>query len=213
NVGYEKEISLTKALVILVAIIAALLVIGTFVGNKFFWNKFDSTQNKADITMKNAEMLVKQKPKDAIAYAVLGIEYLKRGKTDEAIENLEKAHKMNDKHLGIMFNLGLAYKTANKNDKALAEFSDVLKRERYHFLAIVNTADIYVQEKQFDKALPYLATALQLQPGAADVWLLQAQAYAGADKKDLALKSVDKALKFVPDYKEALELKEKLSGK
>ncbi|MCL4439617.1 MAG: hypothetical protein M1609_03180, partial [Firmicutes bacterium] len=123
NIGYEKEITLKQALVILVGVIVVLFVVGTFVGNKFFWNKFDKTANKVDLMMKNAENLVKQKPKDALAHAVLGLEYMKRGQTDEAIKELEIANKMNSKHLGILFNLGLAYKTAAKNDEALVEFN------------------------------------------------------------------------------------------
>ncbi|MCL4439616.1 MAG: tetratricopeptide repeat protein, partial [Firmicutes bacterium] len=72
--------------------------------------------------------------------------------------------------------------------------------------------DIYKQKKQYGKALSYFDRALKIEPGAADVWLLQAETYKDMDKKDMALQSVDKALRFVPDYKEALELKSKLGG-
>lgn len=70
-----------------------------------------------------------------------------------------------------------------------------------HFSSIV----LSLQNKDFEKALELLHPALQAAPQNAQLWAMQATAYAGEGHKKEALASFRNALKISPDYLPALE--------
>lgn len=89
----------------------------------------------------------------------------------------------------------------------------IVKENPFHFLGIVNLGVLYDQKNKFQQALQMYERALQINPGAADVYLLRGQTYAHMGDKQKALENINQALRFVPDYKEALDAKKEIESK
>lgn len=211
QVPSEKEIPLFKAVLVITLIVAVCLAIGLFVGYRFFWNQFEK-EGMQEIQLKNAEELVKKAPDNAMAYANMGLQYLSAGENEKAVQQLEKAYELDNKHIGIRFNLGLAYRESNQPDKALPILDGVVKENPYHFLGIVNLGVVYDQQGEYKKAEEMYKKALVINPGAADVFFLLGKTYAQMGDKQKALENIDQALRFVPDYDEALAAKKEIEG-
>lgn len=212
NYSNEAQITLRKALIILLGVVAVVVAIGLTVGYVFFWNQFDH-RTAADLRLQAIEKYTAKNAKNPVAHASLGLEYLRRSKTKEAIAELEKAYKLDSKNIGIKFSLGLAYSEVKEYDKARPLLEAVVQQNPVHFLGQVNLGLLYYNTKQYDKALKCFNQALTVNNGAADVLVLRANTYAALGKKDLALQDIDKALRYVPGYKDALDAKAKISGK
>lgn len=207
----EKELSLGKALLILALSLVLIVSAGLFVGYKFFWNQYEQV-TVDDIQLKAAMDVVKKDPKDPRGHLALGYQYLRRGEKDKALREYQEAQKLaKPDDLSVLFNLGLAYKEIGKKDEAISYLEKVVKKNKWHFLAQYNLALLYADKKEYEKSLKAFEIALRLESGAADVLVSRARVYKDMGEIAKARADVEKALKFVPDYQEALQLKQELA--
>lgn len=207
----EAEISLKKALVIIVAALLVFLSGGYAVGKVFFWNQFPK-ENLENLKIKSAKEVIKQNPKDYKSHLGLGAEYLYLEKYEEALKEYKIAEKLAPKdYMPVKLNLGLVYVQLKKYDLAIKNLEIVIKKNPIQFEAYVNLGYAYEGKNDYKKALKVYEEALKVEPGAADVKVSKALVYEKMGNKKEALKSINDALKFVPDYKEWLEIKARLT--
>lgn len=206
----EKELSLGKALLIVGLSLFLIIGAGLFVGYRFFWNQYEQL-TVDDVQFKAAQELVKKDPKDPKNRLALGYQYLRRGEKEKALKEYQEAQKLaKPDDLAVLFNLGLAYKEIGKKEDAIKHFEKVVQKNKWHFLAQYNLALLYAEKKEYDKSLQAFEIALRLESGAADVLTSRARVYREMGEMAKARADVEKALKFVPDYQEALQLKQEL---
>lgn len=210
NIKTEREISVKSAVVIIGITIIGVIIVGLTIGYTFFWNKFD-TRTKIDRDLERIEQTVKARPKDARAHVALGNQLLARGDKKEALKEFKKAYELDKKDEVARFALGFGYRETGEYDKAIKMLEPLIKDRPFYFLAQYNLGVAYFQTKQYDKAVKAYKMAIHVESGAADVYLELAKAYAALGKKKDALESVNQALKFVPDYQEALDFKKSLN--
>lgn len=212
NHSAEAHISLKKAMVIIIGTMAVVIAIGLAVGYKFFWNQFDTT-TKVDREMAMVQDVLKKYPNNPVAHLQAGLQYIARGDNKKALDELEKAYKLDKNNVTVRLYLGIVYKDDKQLDKAQNLLSGVVKDNPVNILGLVNLGTVYHEKKDYKNALEKFNLAIGLNPGAADIFVLRAKTYAAMGQKDKALADVDKALKFVPDYQEALDAKKEISGK
>lgn len=211
NYSAEAHISVKKAMVIILVTVVVVIAIGLAVGYKFFWNQFDTT-NKAEREMAIVQDVLKKYPNNPVAHVQVGLQYIARGDNKKAIEALEKAYNLDKNNIAARLYLGIAYKDEKQLDKAMNLLTGVVKDNPVNILGLVNLGSVYYEKKDYKNALEKFTSAVVLNPGAADILVLRAKTYAALGQKDKALADVDKALKFVPDYQEALDAKKEISG-
>lgn len=212
NYSAEAQISLKKAIMIIVVSVAAVVAIGLAVGYKFFWNQFDTT-TRFDQEMAAIQDTVKKNPKNPMAHLQMALKYIAMGDNKKAIKELETSYQLDKKSQVTRLYLGIVYKQEKKYDEALKYLSGVIKENPFNFLALVNLGAAQYETGTYQKALDNFNAALKINPGAADVLLLRGKTYAAMGNKDKALADIDKALRFVPDYQEALDAKKEITGK
>lgn len=207
-----KQVSIKQAITVVLVAVTLVLGIGIAVGYSFFWDQYEKVTLE-DIQLENALKAVEKAPKDPKAHVALGYQYLKRNDTKKAIAEYEKAQKLaGPEDIITLLNLGIAYKEIGEKEKAIQNLEKVIKINQWHFIAQYNLAILYGDTKQYKKSLETFGIALQLEPGAADVLVSRARVYLSNGEFDKALVDVDKALRFVPDYQEAIELRKEIQN-
>lgn len=204
--GYERRIKLKSAIIIIIVIFVATTIIGMFIGSAFFWNP-SKTSTIEEGDFERIQKMVKANPNNPDARVALGFQLLARNRKSEGLKEFQKAFDLSPESEKTRFGLGFAYRDTGNDQKAVEILEPLVKEYSFHFLAQCNLGLAYHNLKQYDKAIKNYQSALRIDPGAADVYLELARIYAKTGKKDEALRNVEQALKYVPDYQEALSFK------
>lgn len=202
----EREIPLKKALLIIASTVVMLVVVGLAVGYGFFWNQYDQV-TKADVELQGLRDLVKKDPKNYKGYLAIGNYYLRNGDTDQALKEFKKAEDVKKGDLLVNFNIGLAYIDLKQYDKAITLMEPLAKKNLFNFDAQYYTGAAYYLKGDMDQSIKYFQNALMFNEASADtnVWL--GKCYYKKGDRTKALEHVNKALRMVPDYDEALAVK------
>lgn len=211
NYSSEAQISMKKAVIIILMTIVVVVAIGFVVGYRFFWDQYP-TITKADKEMTLAQETLKKYPNNPVAHVQMALRYLSMGDNKKAIEGLEKAYKLDKKNIPARLYLGIAYKEDKRYDEAEKLLLEIVKENPVNLLGVVNLGMVRYEKKDYKKALESFDSAITINPGAADIYVLRGKTFAAMGKKDKALADIDKALKFVPDFQEALDAKKEIAG-
>jgi len=98
------------------------------------------------------------------------------------------------------------------SEKALEEIKEVVEQESFFVPARILYSELLASQKNYDEALAEIQAVLKIMPAAADIYLEEAKIYLAKGDKEKALESISKAIKMVPDYQEALDLKSQING-
>ena len=143
----------------------------------------------------------------------LGEAYAAAGKNQEAIEQFNAALKLDGKHMGAWLDLGMvamidearrrgqlatSQKSSKLTDTGAMRYSDA-RREQ----ALFNLGNIALNKNDYEKAIGYFKEALRIRKDASDTYLLLARAFVGLEDTDSALKYVEYALAFDPNFAQA----------
>lgn len=207
----EKEISIKVAAAVIIIVLGILLSAGYLVGLEFFWKPVTPPDPYAyEISM--AEQKVKADPKNIKNQLLLSYAYLRKGDGASSLKVLKEAEKQEPKNKQIAYNLGLSYLSIKDYQQAIKYLEPQVKGGIIDFDLNYNLGRAYLESKQYSKAVERLISCTIIEPGAADAYLLLSEAYLGQGDKVNATKSVNKALKLVPEYPEAKKLLAKING-
>ena len=126
-------------------------------------------------------------PRDAAAYASLGVVLAKQQKYPEAVTAYKKALSLDPRLPGIELNLGLAeFKQGHFHD-AIVPLKAVVAKDSGNFQARTLLGLSYYGAKQYGKAIESLKVAVQADPGNAELQQVMAQSCLWADQYQCAL--------------------------
>ncbi|TDA67750.1 MAG: tetratricopeptide repeat protein [Clostridia bacterium] len=205
----ERQIPLTKALIVIAIVIVIIIVIGLVIGYAFFWNNYEQ-QTFVDVEMQAALQQVKDAPDDATAHLRLGYVYLLRGDVQEAMKEYQEAYRLDPKNRQVKYNLALGYMAGKQYGEAIKLLEPLAAEGLLDFEAHFSLAEAYYESGQYDKAVKEFQNTVAIRPGAADAYYYMGLAYEKMGDKEKALESFNQALRFVPNYQEALEAKARL---
>ncbi len=204
--GLAREVTLSKAIILLISSLLVVTVIGTSIGYLFFWNKYQKV-SKEDAAVTQAMTYVEKYPKDYRSYLAVGAVYLRKDDPVTAMEWFKKAQQMKKDDLTVKYNMGLAYFAMKNYDEAIKLMTPLAEKNQMNFEVHYYLGGVYYAKGDYDKAIERFKWALLLQPSAADANLFIAKTYYKKGDKKSAEKHLGTALRMVPNYKEALELK------
>jgi tetratricopeptide (TPR) repeat protein len=155
---------------------------------------------------------VRKAPNDAILRVRYGEALASAGRTKDAIEQFNAALKIDPKHTGAMIDLGqiaLSDKqasTASRYFKQVVDLTagstmeDVNQRRE---IALYQLGRIALSQNEWEQAIGYFKGALRIRNDASDTYYYLARAFDGNGDADEAMRQLEIAVKFDPNFAQA----------
>ena len=141
------------------------------------------------------EVIAKQ-PRNASAYANLGLAYGGKGHWKEEIENYKKAISLNPKDRVAHYNLASAYEKRNQDMDALREYEAVLKIDPADLDARKKLADFDFRNKRYSEAIKAYEKLLISIPKNPSIHANLGFAYGELKKYKQSSEHYEKAIKY-----------------
>lgn len=206
----EAQVSLKKAMLIIVAVIITVMAAGLFAGYRFFWNKFDDTP-LADRQLKVLNEYQKSDPGNPYILLKKGDALVVKQDLPTALKEYQNAYSLAPNNPDVNFRLGLIFNQLKDYDKAIPFLEFAATKLIFNYPTAYNLALAYYETNQLDKAVGAYEKAMKIEPSAADTYYELSRVYQKKGDLKKALEYVEKALNFVPDYPEALQQKKLLT--
>lgn len=127
----EREVDLTKAVGLLSLALVFLVLLGSWVGYRFFWNRFDRTP-RLERELARWTQAVEADEGNAEAHYQLGWVLFQKGALDEAAKHYGRTLELQPEHVGARYNLGMVYLEKKMYGEAAAEFKAVADKYPRH---------------------------------------------------------------------------------
>ena len=148
---------------------------------------------KAEHEFKQA---IKLNPQYATTYHWYAINYLiPNGRFDEAIVNIKRAQDLDPLSLIINTTVGLVYYFARHYEQAIEQYQKTLEMDPNFGVTYFFMSWTYEQQALFKEAVNALQKAIKLSGESTAMLVELGCTYAGAGKKDKAIKVLDKLIK------------------
>jgi tetratricopeptide (TPR) repeat protein len=155
---------------------------------------------------------IQKSPNDYEAIANLGktyhniaIERKSKFYLNLAERQFQKAITLAPDNISYKYALALVYKDADKIEEAKEQFNAIIKIDVQNLYANYELAQIAMSEGFYLKAIEFLQECLEIEPTSSTIYYQLGLAYEKNNQPKLAIEHYNKALRFIPDYEEALE--------
>lgn len=156
-------------------------------------------EGKLDDAIKVWEAVVARSPRDAAAWASLGVDYSRQQKYPQAAEAYKRALAINPKLPGIPLNLGLAEFKQGHFQAAIAPFSAALDSQPDSLQALSLLGMSYYGAGKYAEASRHLALAAKADPENVELRQVLAQSCLWAKNYSCALDEFKQILQQNPD--------------
>lgn len=201
---------------VVIGLVAAVLGLAAYFGYTVWQTRqIERTATPALRAIRGLEDLVRQNPNSAAARVRLGEAYAAAGSMKQANEQFGQAIKIDPKHVGAWLDLGIVAmqekqpKDAEKYFLKVVELTEGSQFEAMNSSreqALFHLGEIALEQRQFPEAAKYFKGSIRIRRDASDSYFLLASALHGAGDDEAALKQLDAALAFDPNYPEAHNL-------
>jgi Tfp pilus assembly protein PilF len=166
-------------------------------------------KNRPDEGIVLLQQVVKNDPKDFVAWTELGTVQFKRENLEDAEKSYAKALAEKPAYLVALMNLGKLRFTQKNFEGAIEIFTRAVSAQPQSADANLYLGESFLQVKKGSKAVVYLNKAIEIDPlGKADAHLRLATLYNGAGMKDRAAAEYEKFLAKKPDYPDKKKLQQ-----
>jgi Tfp pilus assembly protein PilF len=142
------------------------------------------------------ETMLRVDPKDAELHDDVALLYLGVGQLAPAVRHFEASAALKPDSAAAQFNLGTALAQAGRLDEAVAAFRSALARRPDYALAHNNLGQVMLAQGKTGDALKHLQEAVRLDAANPQAMFGLAEAYAAVGSFDLAIETIDKAIKL-----------------
>ncbi len=207
-----------RKLDVLMRITVAVLIIGIMgVGGLFAYNvyvdrKLAEEANPALRAVRALEAEVRERPDDVYLRVRLGEALAAARRYQDAIEQFNAALIIEPKHVGAHLDLGTVALANNREADAVKYFEKVIELTEGASMrnidprreaAFYRLGSMMLDKKEYERALGYLKEAARIRRDASDTYLLLSRAFSGLEDFDEAIKYVEYALAFDPNFPQA----------
>lgn len=197
----------------IILLVAAVLGLGGLLGYTVWQGRQEElTATPAQRAIRDLEAIVRKAPNSAAARVRLGEALAAAGSLKAATEQFAIAIKLDKNHTGAYLDLGILamqekeYGPAEKYFNKVVELTQSTQFEAMNERreqALFHLGEIALDQKRFEDAAGYFKGALRIRKDASDTYYLLAQALRGMDEDVAAVKQLNAALAFDPNYPEA----------
>ena len=122
--------------------------------------------------------------------------YMTMGLYSQALEKLQRAQKENPENPEVLRYMGQVYQLKGEPDKAIEAYKRFLRISPYSIEVLNRLGELYIEEKQYPLALKLYSSLLQRHPGHPQLVAKVVSILVTMDKKEEALKILEKALRI-----------------
>jgi tetratricopeptide (TPR) repeat protein len=151
-----------------------------------------------------AMAMVKARPKDAVAYAVLGHARELQGYDDEALLAYAEGKRLNAGYAEIFAGFGRVYGREGAFEKAVEAFDEAIRLDGREAEYFVDMAQLYQMEGNTSKAIEKWEMAKKLAPNRAEILLALGNTYLMARRYPEAVREYRELLELRPDMEPQL---------
>ncbi|NTU71267.1 MAG: tetratricopeptide repeat protein [Coriobacteriia bacterium] len=194
-------------------LVVAILGLGAWFGYNVYTDRKLAEQSTPALRLLGSmKQQVSRNPNDAGLRVRLGEAYAAANQPQKAIEQFNAALKISPEHTGAMMDLGYIAASQNRPDEARtyyqkvidltagAELADVSDRRERAFYQL---GLLEFGAKNFDAAVGDFKSALRIRDDASDTYYYLAHALYKLDQNDEAMRNVQIALQFDPNFSQA----------
>ena len=149
-----------------------------------------------------AHKIIRQYPKDFMAWNILGAAFKGLGKTDDATEAFTKVTELNPGYADGFSNLGVTLKDQLKLEEAISAFKKALAINSDHTKAYNNMGNTLSEQGKLEEAIEAYNKAISIKPDYAEAYNNMGIALKDQGKLDEAIEAFNKAISIKPDYAE-----------
>ncbi len=142
------------------------------------------------------ETMLRVDPNDAELHDDVALLYMGVGQMAPAVSHFEASLALKPDSAAAHFNLGTALAQAGRLDAAVAAFRAALARRAEYALAHNNLGQVMLVQGKTGDALKHLQQAVRLDPANPQALFGLAEAYAAVGSFDLAIETIDRAIKL-----------------
>lgn len=155
---------------------------------------------------------VRKSPNDAALRVRYGEALAAAGLEKDAIEQFRAAIKVDKNHTGAYYDLGMLAMQSGDRKSAEGYFLKVIELTENTQYETINQrreqsffqlGTIALDDRRYEESAGYFKAALRIRKDASDTYYMLAQAFRGLDDGNAALKQLDAALAFDPNFAEA----------
>lgn len=214
NIGQDRS-ERADAILRGVAIVLASLVLGgvaLFGYTVWKGRSVEQTSTPAQRALVELGDFVKKNPNSAAARVRYGEALATAGLPEQATEQLEAAVKLDENHTGAWLDLGMIAMSLDERAKAEQYFQKVIdltagqefeavnqRREK----ALFHLGEIALDDRRFEDAAGFFKAAIRIRRDASDSYYLLGQSLRGMGDDAAAVKQLENAILFDPNYAEA----------
>ncbi len=196
----------------LIWIVGALILV---IGVMIIWSVVSepaAPRTSAERDLAQYEDLVKEQPQNAAARAGMGAALVQAGAYQRAVEQLNTAIKLGARPEYYVV-LAEARVGLGDTKSAISALKKAQNMNESYGSAWYAEGKIYFDEGEYAKAIGPFNRTLGLEPSASDVNYLLGQSLEKLGKREAAIDAYRKAIKYLPDYAEAIDALEALGVK
>jgi len=200
--------------IILYAVIALLLGIGSFAGYYYFDRYYSNQTTVQQDQLAAAEKAVRDDPTNPDKRLTLAETYMVYLRWDDAIKLAFEVQTTNPDNINVDFILGISYANSGRPSEALAPLQKYIESQKGGEMLGLNTryqaalyflGDSYLQLGKPKDAIPPLEQDVDLSQTDADAMYKLGLAYNGVGEFQKAVEILYKASTFVPDFAEVYQ--------
>jgi putative PEP-CTERM system TPR-repeat lipoprotein len=156
-------------------------------------------KGQGDAVRTSAEAMIKEFPKKAEGYRLLGLYHLRSGHFDEAVTQLSSSLRIQP-DLETYYLLGLAHYYNGNLELAVTQFQTVLDYNPNFFQALVMQGEIFLRQRRGAEALVVADKMIKSNPGDFRSYILKGDALLLTDKPRESLEQYAHARKLAPAH-------------
>lgn len=199
--------------IVIIVLVSAVIGLGALLGYSVWQGRqAEMTATPAQRAIKDLEAAVRKSPNSAAARVRLGEAFAAAGQLKPAAEQFEIAVKLDKNHTGAYLDLGIIameneeYGPAEKYFTKVVELTQATQFEAMNERreqALFHLGEIALEQRRYEDAAGYFKGAIRIRKDASDTYYLLAQSLRGMGEDAAAIKQLNAALAFDPNYPEA----------
>jgi len=199
--------------IVIIVLISGVIGLGALLGYSVWQGRqAELTSTPAQRAIKELEAAVRKSPNSAATRVRLGEAFAAAGQLKPAAEQLGIAIKLDKNHTGAYLDLGIIamenkeYGPAEKYFTKVVELTQATQFESMNERreqALFHLGEIALEQRRYEDATGYFKGALRIRKDASDTYYLLAQSLRGMGEDVAAVKQLNAALAFDPNYPEA----------
>lgn len=132
-------------------------------------------QEQPDMAVALARDLVRERPEDPDAHALVGVLYLNTGDSERGMRHLGRALELDPQSTSALYSLGLTAAAEGRFPAAVGHIEQVLDQEPAHLPALVQFVTMVERSGELERADERVAAALEAAPSAIAIRKLAAR--------------------------------------